>query len=130
MKIHEFQAKELFRKAGISVLQGVVAKSPEEASVAFKELGGSLAVVKAQIHAGGRGKGTFVEKPDQRGVQLVKSAEEAGEVAGNMLGNTLVTIQTAKKARRYGKSLSKRVVTSHVSCTSALSLIGLSQSQF
>lgn len=96
MKIHEYQAKELFRGAGVPVLSGHVAKTPEEAAEAFRQLGGAIAVVKAQIHAGGRGKGTIVEHPEQRGVQLVKSAEEAAEVAGRLLGNRLVTIQTGE----------------------------------
>ncbi len=94
MKIHEYQGKELFRNAGIRVPDGRVARSPEEAAQAFRELGGPLAVVKAQVHAGGRGKGTFAENPDQRGVQLVRSADEASEVARRMLNNHLVTIQT------------------------------------
>ncbi len=94
MKIHEYQGKELFRKASVPVLDGIVARTPEEASAAFTQLGGSIAVVKAQIHAGGRGKGTITEVPEQRGVQLVKSAGEAAEVAKNILGNHLVTIQT------------------------------------
>jgi succinyl-CoA synthetase beta subunit len=76
------------------VLAGQVARSPEEAAAAFKALGGPIAVVKAQVHAGGRGKGTVIEVPTQRGVQLVKSAEEAATVAKNLLGNHLVTIQT------------------------------------
>ncbi|MCA9182635.1 MAG: succinate--CoA ligase subunit beta, partial [Planctomycetales bacterium] len=74
MKIHEYQGKQLFREAGVPVLEGHVARSADEASAAFKQLGGSLAVVKAQVHAGGRGKGTVKEVPTQRGVQLVKSA--------------------------------------------------------
>jgi succinyl-CoA synthetase beta subunit len=94
MKIHEFQGKELFRKAGVPVLEGLVARTPEEAEQAFQQLGGAIAVVKAQVHAGGRGKGTVAEVPTQRGVQLVKSAEEAANVAKNLLGNHLVTIQT------------------------------------
>jgi succinyl-CoA synthetase beta subunit len=94
MKIHEYQGKELFRKSGVAVLSGHVARTPEEAAEAFRSLGGSVNVIKAQIHAGGRGKGTFLEHPQQHGVQLVKSAAEAGEVAERMLGNTLVTIQT------------------------------------
>jgi len=94
MKIHEYQAKELFRKAGVAVLEGQVAKTPEEAAAAYDALGSEIAVVKAQIHAGGRGKGTTKENPDQRGVQLVKSAAEASAVAEGLLGNTLVTIQT------------------------------------
>lgn len=94
MKIHEYQGKALFRKASVPVLDGHVARTPEEAAAAYRQLGGSIAVVKAQVHAGGRGKGTVIEKPQQRGVQLVKSAEEAAEVAKNLLGNHLVTIQT------------------------------------
>jgi len=94
MKIHEFQAKQLFRDAQVPVLENIVVTSPAEAAEAYTKLGGSLAVVKAQIHAGGRGKGTIQEKPEQHGVQLVRSAEEAAEVAGNLLGNKLVTIQT------------------------------------
>ena len=94
MKVHEFQAKQILRDAGVAVPRGIVARSAEEAVSAFQELNGSLAVVKAQIHAGGRGKGTLVEYPEQHGVELVKSAEAAGEVARRLLGSRLVTIQT------------------------------------
>jgi succinyl-CoA synthetase beta subunit len=94
MKIHEFQAKQLFRDAQVPVLENIVVTSSAEAAEAYTKLGGSLAVVKAQIHAGGRGKGTIQEKPEQHGVQLVHSAEEAADVAENLLGNKLVTIQT------------------------------------
>ncbi|RLS28758.1 MAG: ADP-forming succinate--CoA ligase subunit beta [Planctomycetota bacterium] len=100
MKIHEYQAKQLFRAAGVAVPQGIVAKTPEEAAAAFTTLGGPIAVVKSQIHAGGRGKGTFKEVPAQRGVVLVKSAEEAAQNAKNMLGNTLVTIQTGDEGKQ------------------------------
>jgi succinyl-CoA synthetase beta subunit len=99
MKIHEYQAKELFRKAGVPVLRGQVARSPEEAAEVFKELGGSLAVVKAQIHAGGRGKGTIKDDPEQRGVQLVHSAKETAKVAKHLLGKELVTIQTGPEGK-------------------------------
>lgn len=99
MKIHEFQAKELFRKAGVAVLRGTVARTPEEAADAFRTLGGSLAVLKAQIHAGGRGKGTVLGNENQRGVQLVRSAEEAATAAKNLLGNKLVTIQTGPQGQ-------------------------------
>ena len=99
MKIHEFQAKQLLRTAHVAVPDGIVARSAEEAAAAFKELGGPIAVVKAQIHAGGRGKGTIKSNPDQHGVQLVKSAEEAATVAGNLLGGELVTIQTGPAGR-------------------------------
>ncbi len=94
MKIHEFQAKQLLRQAGVAVLEGHVAKTAEEAGAAYDALGGPIAVVKAQIHAGGRGKGTILEHPQQHGVQLVKSRQEAEDVAGRLLGGTLVTIQT------------------------------------
>jgi succinyl-CoA synthetase beta subunit len=100
MKIHEYQAKQLFKAAGVPVPQGVVAKSAEEAAAAFTTLGGPIAVVKSQIHAGGRGKGTFKEHPSQRGVVLVKSAAEAAENAKRMLGSTLVTIQTGDEGKQ------------------------------
>jgi succinyl-CoA synthetase beta subunit len=99
MKIHEFQAKQILREAGVAVPRGFVARSGEEAAKAFKELGGSLAVVKAQIHAGGRGKGNVKDNPAQRGVQLVRSAEEAAKVASNLLGKALVTIQTGPEGQ-------------------------------
>ncbi len=94
MKIHEFQAKQILRDAGVGVPRGLVARTPAEAAAAFNELGGKIAVVKAQIHAGGRGKGTIKSNPQQHGVQLVRSAAEAEKVAGNLLGQPLVTIQT------------------------------------
>jgi succinyl-CoA synthetase beta subunit len=94
MKIHEYQAKEILRRAGVAVPRGVVARTAEEAGDAFRELGGKLAVVKAQVHAGGRGKGTLKTNSSQHGVQLVKSSAEASKVAGNLLGQSLVTIQT------------------------------------
>ena len=100
MKIHEFQAKQVFANAGVPVLTNVVARTAEEASAAYEHLGGEIAVVKAQIHAGGRGKGTIREVPEQHGVQLVRSADEARQVAENILGNTLVTIQTGEEGQR------------------------------
>ncbi|MBC7856714.1 MAG: ADP-forming succinate--CoA ligase subunit beta, partial [Pirellulaceae bacterium] len=99
MKIHEFQGKDILRKAGVAVLRGKVARSPEEAATAFTELGTPVSVVKAQIHAGGRGKGTVLDNPAQRGVQLVKSADEAAKVAKGLLGKTLVTIQTGPEGK-------------------------------
>lgn len=103
MKIHEYQAKELFRDRGVPVLRGDVARTPDEAATAFDSLGGSLAVIKAQIHAGGRGKGTVAEHPEQRGVQLVRSAEETREVASRLLGNRLVTIQTGEPGQKVNQ---------------------------
>ena len=92
MKIHEYQGKELLRKFGVTVPRGLVAHSPEEAYHAAKELGGEVVVVKAQIHAGGRGKGG--------GVKLARSADEAQEIAGRMLGMNLVTHQTGPEGRK------------------------------
>ncbi len=106
MKIHEYQGKQLFEKFGVAVLQNRVARTADEAAAAFADLGGPIAVVKAQIHAGGRGKGTFAEIPEQHGVQLVKSAEEARAAAANMLGNHLVTIQTGPE----GKAVNQVIV--------------------
>jgi succinyl-CoA synthetase beta subunit len=94
MKIHEYQAKQLLANAGVAVPRGRVAKSADDAAKAFEELGGKIAVVKSQIHAGGRGKGRFKEHPEQAGVVLVKSAAEAKANAERMLGKTLVTKQT------------------------------------
>src|SRR5215207_5478589 len=91
MKIHEYQGKELLRKYGVAVPRGIVARSPEEAYHAAKELGTEVVVVKAQIHAGGRGKGG--------GVKLARSADEAQEVAGKILGMNLVTHQTGPEGR-------------------------------
>ena len=86
MKIHEFQAKELLRGFGVSVPEGRECRTPEEAERAHGELGTPVTVVKAQIHAGGRGKGG--------GVKVVKSAAEARSAAEGMLGKPLITHQT------------------------------------
>jgi succinyl-CoA synthetase beta subunit len=94
MKIHEYQGKQILRDAGVAAPRGIVARTPDEAAAAFTQLGGPIAVVKSQIHAGGRGKGTVKENPKQHGVQLVKSAADAKAVAAALLGNHLVTIQT------------------------------------
>jgi len=91
MKIHEYQAKELLKKFNVPVPRGIVARSPEEAYHAAKELATTPVVVKAQIHAGGRGKGG--------GVKLAKTADEARELAGRMLGMKLVTHQTGPEGR-------------------------------
>ena len=110
MKIHEYQAKQILREAGVAVPRGFVADTPQAAADAFANLGGKMAVVKAQIHAGGRGKGTIADIPGQRGVQLVRSREEAEEVAGNLLGHRLVTVQTGPEGRPFTTCWSKRVV--------------------
>ena len=100
MKIHEYQAKQLFAKAGVPIPQGIVVRNPEEAAEAYKTLGTKVCVVKSQIHAGGRGKGRFKEHGEQPGVVLVKSAEEVVENAKRMLGSTLVTIQTGDEGKQ------------------------------
>jgi succinyl-CoA synthetase beta subunit len=91
MKIHEYQGKELLKKFGVPVPRGIVARTPDEAYQAAKELACTPVVVKAQIHAGGRGKGG--------GVKLAKTAEEAREIARQMLGMKLITHQTGPEGR-------------------------------
>src|SRR5262245_6812664 len=91
MKIHEYQGKALLKEYGVPVPRGIVARSAEEAEAAAKELGTDVVVVKAQIHAGGRGKGG--------GVKLAKSSEEARDIAAKMLGMMLVTHQTGPEGR-------------------------------
>ena len=103
MKIHEYQGKELFRQAGVPVLEGIVATTPEEAVAAYEKLGGAIAVVKSQIHAGGRGKGTVQGNPDQQGVVVCKSSDEVKAVAEGLLGKTLVTIQTGPEGKTVNK---------------------------
>ena len=97
MKIHEYQAKELFKKYQIPIPSGGAAFSVEEARKVAAGLGGWPVVVKAQIHAGGRGKGG--------GVKLARSADEVNAAAGQILGMTLVTHQTGPEGRRVRKVL-------------------------
>ncbi|HEY3150284.1 MAG TPA: ADP-forming succinate--CoA ligase subunit beta [Candidatus Binatia bacterium] len=97
MNIHEFQAKEILKRFGVAVPRGIVASTPEEAKAAAIELGGGVCVVKAQIHAGGRGKGG--------GVKVVKNAEEAAAKARDMLGKNLVTHQTGPEGRQVRRVL-------------------------
>jgi len=86
MNLHEYQAKELFRAFGVAVPRGIKATSEQEAVDAAKELGGSVWVVKAQVHAGGRGKAG--------GVRLARRSDQVEEIAGQLLGSTLRTLQT------------------------------------
>ncbi len=102
MKIHEYQAKDILRKYGVPTLRGKPAFSPEEAESVAKELGTPVVVVKAMIHAGGRGKGRFKEHPDLGGVKVVKPGE-VKDVAKKMLGSTLVTVQTGEEGKKVGK---------------------------
>lgn len=97
MNLHEYQAKDLLAKYGLPVQQGVLATTPEEAANAFRSLGGKFAVIKAQVHAGGRGKAG--------GVKVVKSADEAAEVTKGLLGTNLVTYQTDAKGQPVGSVL-------------------------
>jgi succinyl-CoA synthetase beta subunit len=97
MKIHEFQAKSILAKYGVPVPQGEVVESAADAAQVVTKLGGGVSVVKAQIHAGGRGKGG--------GVKVVKSADEARQVAEKILGMTLVTYQTGPRGQRVGRVL-------------------------
>ncbi|NLY01016.1 MAG: ADP-forming succinate--CoA ligase subunit beta [Rhodopirellula sp.] len=105
MKIHEYQAKQVLAEAGVAVPRGMVADTPNAVVNAFHELGGEIAVVKAQIHAGGRGKGAIKENPEQHGVELVRTAADARRVASDLLGHTLVTIQTAAEGRTVHRVL-------------------------
>src|SRR6478672_2436984 len=100
MNIHEYQAKELLRRYGVSVPDGFVAWTPDEAMAAAGNLPGPIYVVKAQIHAGGRGAGRFADDPNGKGgVRLARSAEEVSAAADAMLGHTLVTKQTGAAGR-------------------------------
>jgi len=112
MNIHEYQAKELLAKFGVPVPAGFAAMSVEEAVEAASKLPGPLYVVKAQIHAGGRGKGKFKELPPEAkgGVRLAKTLDEVRAAAGDMLGNTLVTVQTGE----HGKQVNRLYVTDGV----------------
>ena len=126
MKVHEYQAKELLKAAGVAVPEGIVISSAEDAAAAFDKLGGGLIVVKAQVHAGGRGKGVAVgpevdrnealaiasgtkPRPEgmAKGVQLVRSKEDAVKAAAGLLGKTLVTYQTGAA----GQAISKVLIT-------------------
>jgi succinyl-CoA synthetase beta subunit len=116
MKIHEYQAKQLMAARGIPVPLGRVATTPDEAvatvSPLVEESGNPVVVVKSQIHAGGRGKGTFLEHPDLRGVNVVTAELKGGieatekavrELAEKMLGSTLVTIQTGPAGKQVNR---------------------------
>jgi succinyl-CoA synthetase beta subunit len=105
MNIHEYQAKAVLRAFGVPVANGFPAFTPEEAAEAAKKLGGSLWVVKSQIHAGGRGKGRFKEPSagDKGGVRLARSIEEVEAFARQILGATLVTVQTGSAGKQVNR---------------------------
>ena len=108
MNLHEYQAKELLKKYDVPVQEGFHCNTPIEAEQAYKQIhaqyGSNFAVVKAQIHAGGRGKGKIVGS-DQRGVAVGKTAEEVLQIVKNILGGTLVTIQTGEAGKLVTKIL-------------------------
>src|SRR5256714_11477098 len=104
MNIHEYQAKELLQKFGVATPRGKAASTPDEAEQAARELGTNNLVVKAQIHAGGRGKGTFANG-FKGGVHLCKTPEEAREIASKMLGQRLITHQTGPAGRVVNRVL-------------------------
>ncbi|MCL8383736.1 ADP-forming succinate--CoA ligase subunit beta [Xanthobacter aminoxidans] len=105
MNIHEYQAKAILRDFGVPVSRGFPAFTPEEAEAAAGKLGGIAFVVKAQIHAGGRGKGKFKELPEgaKGGVRVVKTAADVKANAAEMLGNTLVTLQTGADGKQVNR---------------------------
>jgi succinyl-CoA synthetase beta subunit len=109
MNLHEYQAKELLKRYNVPTQEGIAVSKVDDAVNAYKQIavdsGSKFAVVKAQIHAGGRGKGRMVEVPDQSGVVVIKSAEDVERVANNILGNTLVTIQTGEAGKKVNKIL-------------------------
>jgi len=108
MNLHEYQAKELLKKYNVPVQEGIPVDTANAAEEAYKQIkvntGNSFAVVKAQIHAGGRGKGK-IRGTEQRGVAVAKNAEEVRNIASNILGGTLVTIQTGEAGRVVRKVL-------------------------
>lgn len=99
MNIHEYQAKNLLEQFGVPVPRGYAATNTEEIQSAISDIGDEMIVVKAQIHAGGRGKGTFTDGY-KGGVKVVKNSDEAHKAAKQMLNNTLVTAQTGPKGRK------------------------------
>src|SRR3979411_746390 len=106
MNLHEYQAKEQLKKNNGPVQEGIQVDNAGAAEEAYKQIkvqtGNSFAVVKAQIHAGGRGKGKIVGT-EQRGVAVAKSSEEVKQIASNLLGSVLVTIQTGPAGKRVNK---------------------------
>lgn len=108
MNLHEYQAKELLKNYQVPVQEGIACSTPTEAEEAYRQIhtqyGSQFAVVKAQIHAGGRGKGK-IRGTEQRGVAVGKNAEAVKQIAGNILGGTLVTIQTGEAGKVVNKVL-------------------------
>ena len=108
MNLHEYQAKELLKKYNVPVQEGIACNTIAEAEEAYRyinsQYGSRFAVIKAQIHAGGRGKGT-IKGTDQRGVAVAKNSEDVKRIVGNILGGTLVTVQTGEAGKLVSKVL-------------------------
>src|SRR5688572_10661984 len=108
MNIHEYQAKQILKSDGVAIQEGLVADTPDAAVQAAKDIqaqtGTSWVVIKAQIHAGGRGKGK-IEGSEQRGVAIAKNLDDLKTISTNLLGKTLVTIQTGPKGKTVNKIL-------------------------
>jgi succinyl-CoA synthetase beta subunit len=105
MNIHEYQAKALLHEFGVPISKGVPVLRPQDSDAAAKTLPGPIWVVKSQIHAGGRGKGKFKEASagDKGGVRIAKSIAEVNEFAKQMLGATLVTVQTGEQGKQVSR---------------------------
>jgi len=108
MNLHEYQAKEILKKYNVPVQEGIPCSTPGQAEEAYRQIhtqyASKFTVIKAQIHAGGRGKGKIVGT-EQHGVQVAKSAEDVLQIAKNILGGTLVTIQTGEAGKLVSKIL-------------------------
>ena len=115
MNIHEYQAKQLFERFGVATPKGIAAATAQEAAQTARNMGLSQYVVKAQVHAGGRGKGTF-----KNGVHVVKSVEEVEEVAGKMLNQVLVTKQTGETGKLVSKIMVAEAVDLKKECYFAI----------
>ena len=119
MNIHEYQAKVLFERFGVATPKGCVADTAEQATAIAKEMALPQYTVKAQVHAGGRGKGTF-KNGFKGGVHLVNSAEEAGKIAGQMLNQVLVTKQTGEAGKLVSKVMIAEAVDLKKECYFAI----------
>ena len=119
MNIHEYQAKQLFERFGVATPKGIAAATAQEATQTARNMGLSQYVVKAQVHAGGRGKGTF-KNGFKGGVHVVKSVEEVEEVAGKMLNQVLVTKQTGETGKLVSKIMVAEAVDLKKECYFAI----------
>lgn len=119
MNIHEYQAKQLFERFGVATPKGIAATTAQEAAQIARDMGVSQYVVKAQVHAGGRGKGTF-KNGFQGGVHVVNSVEEVEDVAGKMLNQVLVTKQTGEAGKLVSKIMVAEAVDLKKECYFAI----------